>query len=228
MKKVVGYKSLLGSGREKLFYGKGKKKKLFELFKGSGSVGKVAYNLGFDVVSLDFDPIYTPDIETDILTWDYKKYSKENNFVPDYIWASPPCNTYSPLVYPLKERDTQTAEPFSERARIGTKILYKTLEIIKYFLSLNPKLKYCIENPRGMMRKDPKMEKLPYRATTYYCYYGGFKLKATDFWSNYPLGLKEIDGKCDNYIPVHKLTDIKDRYSIPPKLIKTIITNSNI
>lgn len=35
----------------------------FELFKGSGSVGKVASKLGYNVISLDFDPIYTPDIE---------------------------------------------------------------------------------------------------------------------------------------------------------------------
>lgn len=217
--------NIFGRGNNK---GNIKNKKLFELFKGSGSVGKVANRLGYEVVSVDFDPIYTPDIETDILYWDYKKYSKENNFIPDYIWASPPCNTYSPLVYPLKERDPQTAEPKSERARIGTKILYKTLEIIKYFLSLNPKLKYCIENPRGMMRNDHKMKKQPYRATTYYCYYGGFKLKPTDFWSNYPLGLREIDGKCKNYIPIVDIEDIKDRYSIPSKLIKTIIQNSDV
>ena len=202
------------------------KAKLLELFKGSGSVGKVAVKVGYDVVSVDLDPIYTPDIETDILDWDYKKFSKENNYIPDYIWASPPCNTFSSLVYPLKERDTQTAKPFSERAKLGTKILYKTLEIINYFKSKNPNLCYCIENPRGMMRKDKRMEELPYRSTTYYCYYDGKKLKPTDFWSNYPLGLKEIDDVCKSYVRVQDLTDIKDRYSIPPKLIKQIIYNA--
>lgn len=201
----------------------GNKKKMLELFKGSGSVGKVAKRMGYNVVSLDLDPIYTPDIETDILKWDYKKFSNDNNFIPDYIWASPPCNTYSPLAYPLKERDPETAKPKSERAKMGTKILYKTLEIINYFLKKNPKLKYTIENPRGMMRKDKRMLKQPHRETTYYCYYGGFKLKATDFWSNYELGLKPIKDKCKNYTPVDKLKDIKDRYSIPSKLIRTIL-----
>ena len=202
--------------------------KLLELFKGSGSVGKVAVKVGYAVVSVDLDPIYTPDIETDILEWDYKKFSKDNNYIPDYIWASPPCNTYSPLVYPLKERDPKTARPLKARAVLGTKILYKTLEIINYFKSLNPNLCYCIENPRGMMRKDKRMKKLPYMATTYYCYYGGKKLKATDFWSNYPLGLKEIDGVCKKYTPVVDLNNIKDRYSIPSKLIKQIIYGSII
>ena len=202
------------------------KPKLFELFKGSGSVGKVARKLGYKVVSLDFDPIYTPDIETDILKWDYKKYSNENNFIPDYIWASPPCNTYSPLAYPLKERNIKNAKPISNRAKIGTDILYKTLEIINYFIKVNPKLLYCIENPRGMMRYDEKMKNLPYMDTTYYCYYGDKKLKPTNFWSNYPLGLKQIKEVCAEYTPVCDLTDIKDRYSIPPKLIKQIIFTS--
>ena len=202
--------------------GSGKKIKALELFKGSGSFGKVVRRIGWSVVSVDLDPIYTPDIETDILEWDYKLFSKRTGFIPDYIWASPPCNTYSTLSYPLKERDTQTAKPFSVRAKIGTKILYKTLEIIKYFQKLNPNLKYVIENPRGMMRKEKKMEKLPFRETTYYCYYGGFKLKPTDFWSNYKLDLKPAKAFC-KFIPVEDIKDIKDRYSIPAKLIKHIV-----
>lgn len=200
--------------------------KLLELFKGSGSVGKVARRMGYDVVSLDLDPIYTPDIETDILKWDYKKFSRENNYIPNFIWASPPCNTFSPLAYPLRERDPKTAKPFSERAKIGTKILYKTLEIIRYFEKKNPNLKYCIENPRGMMRFDPKMKKLPNMETTYYCYYGGFKLKPTNFWSNFRMGLKPIRGVCKDYVPVDKINNIKKRYSIPSALIRTILKNS--
>jgi len=200
-----------------------KKPKLFELFKGSGSVGKVAKKIGYEVVSLDFDKIYTPDIETDILDWDYKKYSKDNNFIPDYIWASPPCNTFSPLAYPLQERNPKNAVPYSARAKIGTKILYKTLEIIDYFKKINPNLLYCIENPRGMMRYDKKMLNLPHMDTTYYCYYGDKKLKPTNFWSNYPLYLKPIEKPCDEYTPVCDLKKIEDRYSIPSKLIKHII-----
>lgn len=213
--------TLTGLGNNKL--------KMFELFKGTGSIGKVARKMGFDVISLDFDPIYTPDIETDILKWDYKKWSKENNFIPNYIWASPPCNTFSPLAYPLKERNTKTAEPKSERAIEGTKILYKTLEIINYFKSLNPKLLYTIENPRGMMRVDKKMLKLPNRETTLYCLYGDFKRKPTDFWSNFKMNLDTETKQCKNKtIGVTELNNIGDRYSIPSKLIKQILNNALI
>ena len=201
--------------------------KLLEMFKGTGSVGKQAKKMGFQVISLDFDPIYTPDIETDVLDWDYKKYSTENNYIPDMIWSSPPCNTFSPMVYRLKERDVETAKPISDRAKLGTKILYKTLEIIDYFRKKNPKLLFIIENPRGMMRKDPKMKKLA-RETTLYCLYGDFKRKPTDFWTNFPDGLQldQETKQCPNAtIPVQISKGIKNlnldqRYSMPSKLIK--------
>ena len=104
---------------------------LLELFKGTGSVGKVAKK-NFNIVSLDLEKTYEPDILADILKWDYKKFYKDTGFIPDLIWASPPCNTFSPLAYPLKERNIQTAEPLSDRAKIGTAILYQTLKIIRY------------------------------------------------------------------------------------------------
>jgi hypothetical protein len=202
---------------------------MFELFKGTGSIGKVAKRMGFNVVSLDFDPIYTPDIETDILKWDYKKWAEDNKFIPDYIWSSPPCNTYSTLAYRLKERDTKTAEPKSARAKEGTAILHKTLEIIKYFQSKNPKMLYTIENPRGMMRHDKEIKKLPNRETTLYCLYGDFKRKPTDFWSNFPMGLKPHTEKCMGKNVISNLANlptIEQRYSIPSKLVKKILTEA--
>ena len=81
---------------------------LLELFKGTGSISKVAEKMGFNIVSLDIEEKYKPDILTDILKWDYKKFYYDTGFIPDFIWASPPCNTYSTLNYfPLrnKERD---------------------------------------------------------------------------------------------------------------------------
>jgi hypothetical protein len=200
--------------------------KLLELFKGTGSVGKVAKKLGFSIVSVDLEKKFKPDININILDWDYKKYHKDTGYIPDFIWASPPCNTYSPLAYPLKERNTQTGEPCSERAKLGTKILYKTLEIIDYFLGLNPSLKYCIENPRGMMRKDKYMKQL-YRETTLYCLYGDTKYKQTDFFSNFVMNLKEPKFKqCDETkMKETQLLKLEDKYRMPPKLIKQILTS---
>ena len=197
--------------------------KLLELFKGTGSVGKVAKIYKYTVLSIDNEEKYKPDILTDILKWDYKKYSNDNNYIPDYIWASPPCESFSPMVYKLHERDPQTAKPLSERARLGTRILYKTLEIINYFKRKNPKLLYCIENPHGMMRKDPRMKKLPYMTTTLYCYYFDKRQKRTDFWSNYPLNLINRKPVCRGSVPVHGHPNMEFKYHIPSKLVKQII-----
>jgi hypothetical protein len=133
------------------------------------------------------------------------------------------------MVYRLKERDPATAEPFSDRAKLGTKILYRTLDIIKYFQSKNPKLLFIFENPRGMMRNDPKVQKFA-RETTLYCLYGDFKKKPTDFFNNLPDGIKlsqekQCKGKT---IPVQLTPGIKNlnldqRYSMPSKLIKAML-----
>jgi site-specific DNA-cytosine methylase len=196
---------------------------LLEMFKGTGSVGKAAKKLGFkNIVSIDLEKKYNPTILTDILEWDYKKFYEETKFVPDFIWASPPCNTFSPLVYPLKERNTKTAEPYSDRAKLGTEILYKTLEIIGFFINKNPNLGFCIENPRGMMRNDKYMKNL-YRETTLYCLYGDVKKKPTDFWANFEMNLKPIDTKCNKELVSVVDLPLDKRYSIPQKLIRDIL-----
>ena len=64
--------------------------KILELFSGTGSVGKVAKSLGYEVISLD---LQGADINIDILDWDYKAAYKPGDF--DYIWSSPPCETFS-------------------------------------------------------------------------------------------------------------------------------------
>ena len=61
-----------------------------ELFAGTGSVGKVAKELGFEVISLDRD--MPADINKDIMDWNYQVYEPKQF---DVIWASPPCTEYS-------------------------------------------------------------------------------------------------------------------------------------
>ena len=45
---------------------------MLELFSGTGSVGDVAREMGWEVISLDRD--MQADIRTDIMDWNYKVY----------------------------------------------------------------------------------------------------------------------------------------------------------
>ena len=114
------------------------KKLALDLFSGTGSVGRALSNLGFDVISLDINPKFSPDIVCDILNWDFKN----TRYRPGDFWviaAGVPCTEYS-QAKTTGERNLAHADS----------LVAKTLEIINWF---NPKL-WLIENPRGGLLKD--------------------------------------------------------------------------
>lgn len=194
---------------------------LLELFSGTQSVGKVFKEKGWEVISLDIMKKFNPTIRTDILEWEgYKELPKI-----DFIWASPPCNSFSTLAISNKTRDWYSLEPLKKHAELGNKILNRTLEIIKYLLDKNKDLLFVIENPFGMMYRMPIINSFN-KELTYYCHYGFEWKKATHFFNNFTNGLnlnkeKITKEKQKTLKSVVKLP-LKDRYSIPPKLIETI------
>lgn len=146
---------------------------LLELFAGSRSVGKMAETLGFEVFSVDIRSFDGIDLAKDILELE----RADIPFVPDVIWASPVCTTYSIAAI---SHHRNGVEPKSDFAKVSDKLLEKTLEILTWF----PQAKFFIENPVGMMRKMPQMQNLE-RATVNYCSYGDTRMKPTDIWTNH-------------------------------------------
>ncbi len=146
--------------------------KLLELFAGSRSVGKVAEEYGFYVFSVDINKFDKIDLVIDIL--DLKKDMIP--FVPDVIWASPPCTYFS--VASIGHHWHENHEPKSKEALLGMEILNKTLDIFNWF----PNAKYFMENPRGKMRR--KVNGIN-RTSVTYCSYNDKRMKPTDIWSNH-------------------------------------------
>ena len=147
--------------------------KVLELFAGSRSFGKAAESLGFEVFSSDVNNFKNINYAVDILNFDINKVP----FVPDVIWASPPCTYFS--VASIGTHWNEDHTPKSENALKGVSYVEKTLEIIK---KLKPKF-WFIENPRGKLRKLQVVKGLQ-RTTVWYCKYGDYRAKPTDIWTN--------------------------------------------
>ena len=138
--------------------------KVLELFAGTGSVGNIAKEMGFDVVSLDRD--MEADIKTDIMDWDYTFYP---NKYFDVIWASPPCTEYS-CAKTTAPRDIEGANL----------VVQRTLDILEHF---EPKY-WIIENPQtGLLKDQLCMWGLPFKDVDY-CKYGMPYRKRTRIWNN--------------------------------------------
>jgi site-specific DNA-cytosine methylase len=134
--------------------------------------------MGFKVFSLDIHPFKGIDLVGDILDVTVDQIP----FVPDVIWASPPCTFFS--VASIGHHWHPDHTPKTENALLGVRIVQKTIDIIDHFVDLNPECKWFVENPRGKLRKLPVVADRP-RTTIMYCKYGDTRMKPTDIWSNY-------------------------------------------
>jgi hypothetical protein len=150
--------------------------KILELFAGSKSFASAAAGLGHTTYTSDSDDEFDCDYTVDILEFDTKVLP----WLPDIVWASPPCESFS--VASIGHHWHSPGNPKTDGALHGLMMLDRTLELIT---ELKPKY-YFIENPRGMMRKMPQMQGHVYRHTVSYCQYGDTRMKPTDIWTDCP------------------------------------------
>ena len=149
---------------------------ILELFAGSRSIGKVGDKLGMNVFSVDWEKYDDIDLCIDVA-----KLKKEDiPFIPDFVWASPDCTTYSIAAISTHRNNT---EPKSEYAKKCDTTNQHFISLIKEWLEINPDMVFFIENPRGMLRKMPWMQEFK-RHTIWYCQYGDERAKPTDIWTN--------------------------------------------
>lgn len=122
--------------------------KVLELFAGTRSIGKAFESRGHDVFSVDWDKQFN-DIDLYI---DISKLTVEMIHdlfgVPDVIWASPDCTSYSIAAishHRRKNTDTGSLDPVSDYAKFCDECNQHVISLIE---QLSPKY-FFIENPRG-------------------------------------------------------------------------------
>lgn len=152
---------------------------IFDLFAGTGSSTKAFEDRGHKVIKIELDDYFEAD-ERDVLqmTADYLKGKYGQ---PDFIWASPPCTTFSVAsIRHYWEYVDGVAKPKNDKTLMGLKMVQHTIQLIN---ELNPTYGWLMENPRGMLRKQSVVDGLTRRTITY-CQYGDSRMKPTDLWGN--------------------------------------------
>ena len=197
---------------------------IFDFFAGTGSATKAFELAGHKVVKIELDEQFEAD-ERDVLAMT-GQYLVDKYGHPDFIWASPPCTTFS--VASIGRHWNSDKTPKTEAAEKAIELVGYTLKLIN---DINPKIGWLMENPRGMLRKQEVVQHLPRRTVTY-CQYGDFRMKPTDLWGY-------LDGwvskpackngdKCHQAAPrgsvsgTQSIKGAKDRSVIPAQLSEEI------
>lgn len=201
--------------------------RFLDLFSGTGSVARVARKLKYDVKTLDIDTRERMDFTVDILEFDYT--TELGNWVPDIIWASPPCTYYS-VANTRGVRDI----PYANR------VVRRVLQLIAWVQRRNPDVRWILENPQtGLLKDQSFMSDLPFVDADYCCYGYPFR-KRTRFWTNAPIDALELCpgvGRCPQMVGrSHKqsvgnghprygtVLQPREKYSIPARLVTRLIS----
>lgn len=200
---------------------------ILELFAGSRSIGKMAESMGHNVFSVDWSDYKDIDLQIDI------EHLQVFNvpFIPDMIWASPDCTTYTIAAI---SHHRNGVFPKSEYAKKCDRVNQHVISLIKKWQAVNPDVVYFIENPRGMLRKMPFMQQFK-RHTITYCQYGDSRMKPTDIFTNskswVPRKMCSNGDKCHESAPRGSKTGTQgrkgsyERSKIPDELCSEIISS---
>lgn len=210
-----------------------------DIFCGSGSFGKVAGTLGYEVISLDNrrrKGTCEPNLKIDILNLPSSFFT---SLQPRVMWFGLPCDiwSYASGGFHL-DKDFN---PKTEKAVQHLEIFNKTIQIIERTLLVknNQALEksmlqfYFIENPRGKLRNYPGLKEFLKRTggvekTCTLSSYGFPTTKPTNIFTNFTeLKLKELDSygrgaKNKGQVDFDTMTKVQ-RQKTPELLIRHIL-----
>ncbi|MFB6197160.1 MAG: DNA cytosine methyltransferase, partial [Halobacteriaceae archaeon] len=128
----------------------------------------------WDVVTVDIEERFDPDICADVL--DLRPSDFDREF--DVVLASPPCTYFSQARLQWGRSFDTDGKPYTDDAAESVALVYHTLGLIH---ATYPDY-WFMENPQGYLRH---VIGLP-EATIDYCAYGHYTKKPTDLWGDHP------------------------------------------
>lgn len=207
--------------------------KMLDLFCGTKSMAKAFEAAGWEVYTVDWEEKFEPSLQADIGSLTAEDIIKLCGGVPDVVWMSPDCTSYSVAAigrHRKKNFETDELDPVSEYAQFCDKVNAHIIDVVVN--QLQPSF-WFIENPRGGMRKMKFVRDLP-RYTVTYCQYGDTRMKPTDIWTNH--AAPQFKPPCKNGAPCHEasprgsrntgttgLRDKVERARIPQQLCEHIV-----
>lgn len=211
--------------------------KVLELFSGQGAISAAFKEQGHEAFRVDWSEKIEAELHLDVTRLSLGQIIELCGGVPDIVWASPQCTTYSIATHrhrTLKEG----LLPKTDTAKYDDEVNVILWQLIDELIEAGT-LYYFVENPRGRMRHMNFVKERP-RYTVSYCSYGrkanakGYEEfyinKPTDIWTNHPNpAFKALCSK-ENKTHVHgrsKSADKRDylsRGEIPKDLINHIVT----
>jgi hypothetical protein len=156
-----------------------------ELFCGQGIITQEFCERKWLVKSIDSDPKSYATNVIDIMKATYD----DIGYVPDFIWASPPCQTCSNLGGGMHRCASSCEFEKTQEAHDHNYLFTQMMYIIKWAKAKNPHLIVVIENPQGQMAKMPLMIEFMrsfslYKSTIDYCTFDRCDKKPTNLWTN--------------------------------------------
>lgn len=121
--------------------------KLLELFAGTRSISKAFERQGHTAYTVEWDKKFENiSVYDDINNLTPERVIELCGGVPDVIWASPDCTTYSvAAIWKHRRNENGKLVPISDYAKYCDKTNQHLVSLIR---AVNPKL-WFIENPRG-------------------------------------------------------------------------------
>lgn len=207
--------------------------KMLDLFCGTKSMSKAFAAKGWETYTVDWNKDFEPTLQADIGTLTAQDIIELCGGVPDVVWMSPDCTSYSVAAigkHRKKNYVTDELDPVSDYAKFCDAVNSHIIDVVVN--QLKPTY-WFIENPRGGMRKMQFVKDLN-RYTVTYCQYGDKRMKPTDIWTNH--AAPQFKPPCKNGAPCHEasprgsrntgtqgIRDKVERARIPEQLCQHIV-----